>query len=219
MLLDALPEPTPIAQLSGREGELRYVTQNFQDLKGLQLVPFWSGMLAIFQVLPHGHTPLRIVLPAFAIVIMLTFLWASWISRWYKERYGFIAAVKSHPEQVSGAGLVWIVCLILLFALTVSSRTLPGYIPLINTTLVFLVPKCLQACPRSAAVHFRRASYTIAASASIGVAVYASFYSAHSSLGVRIMLASLLLLGLYDHWLLGFLLRPRSLQVREAPYE
>ena len=217
MLLDDVPGPVHIASLDRREGELRYVTQNFNDLQGLKLMPFWAGFLILLFAYSHKHAPVLGVLMAFVAVIALTFAWASFLSRWYKERHGFIGAKLVQREQVRGASLAWWALAILNMGLLFSPRTLAANSTFDVITFFFLLPKCLLAPPRSGAIRLRQALYIVATLAGLGVWVYAAVCP--RALQTWIWLWSMLLLGLYDHWLLGYLLGPRRFKIAESSHE
>ena len=223
MLLDALPEPTPLAQLSRREGEMRYVTQHFSDLQGLKWSPFWAGLLISFYVphgfyVPHDRVHQRIAMSAFGAVIVLSAACAWRMKRWYKDRYGFVGAAKTPPEQSRGAGLLMLLCLPCMFVLAVSRRDVSIYVSLVLMTQTYLLPKC-AACPRSGPVRLRQLLYRVVATASLSISVYAAISPISGKLAFILWLWSLLLLGLYDHWLLGFLLRPRYTGLAEASHD
>ena len=58
MIFDAVPtEAQRLEKMSPRERELRYVTQHFKDLQGLQAVPIVAGILLVWYLVPHGPKP------------------------------------------------------------------------------------------------------------------------------------------------------------------
>jgi hypothetical protein len=60
MLLDAVPtEEQTLGRMGSREQGLRYLTQHFQDLQGLKLLPFVA--LGLFLYLLAGSRPLDIL--------------------------------------------------------------------------------------------------------------------------------------------------------------
>ena len=220
MLLDALPEPTPLAQLSRREGEMRYVTQHFSDLQGLKWVPLWAGALALLYAFPYGHAvPVHTVLVACGAATVPVLACTRWMNRWYKEHYGFVGVAKMQPEQIPGASLVLTLLFILIAVLATSPQASSGYIILVMQAQNFLVLKCFYACPQSRPVQLRRALYIAATLASISAIAYAAVCPRFSWRAMQIWLWSLLVLGLYDHWLLAFLSRPRQFELAEAFHE
>ncbi len=221
MLLDALPEPAPIASLNRREGELRYVTQNFNDLQGLRGAALFSGLLLLFHLFPHGHAPWRAVLATFSGVFVLGWAWAVFMTRWYKERYGFVGVTRVRAERVPGTGLAMWLCFGLFAALFIFFRAKLMYLNIAEISVVLLLPKCFLAAPRSAATRLRRTLYAAATSAALGSTVYAVICpgSQRWVLEIWIWLWSMLLLGLYDHWLLGYLLGPPRFKIAESARE
>ena len=198
---------------------MRYVTQHFSDLQGLKGVPVCAGVLVLLHAFPPGHPPVRAVLSACGGLLALTIAWASWMNRRYKERYGFVGAAKTQPEETPGASLAMWLCFVLIGVLAISPRAYPAYSYLILNAPTYLIAKCFYACPQSGPVRLRRALYIAAALAAVGTVVYAAFCQEFFRHAFQIWLWSLLILGLYDHWLLGFLLRPRRAGLAEAAHD
>ncbi len=220
MLLDALPEPTPIAQLSGREGELRYVTQNFRDLQTLKALPFCAGGLLSVEILPQRHLSIAVVMMMGSAVLVLGWVCAAWLERWYKERYGFVSATKIQPEQVPGAGPITWLSFALILILFISTSTRDSWFYVLYAQLIsFLLSRCLHACPQSAPIRLRQVLYIGTTLAAVGAIVYVAICPGFRWHAVETWFGSIAVLSLYDHWLLSYLLRPRGLQISEGRHE
>ncbi len=216
MLLDAVYEEK-LEGAEGRDAELRYVTEHFRDLQGLQGAPaLIGGSLALMFVRDRGRH-ISLVLLGGLCLLLLTFGWAAWLRRWYRARYGAITKPKAASEEVAGAGLLTWAFFVLSAALCIAPKrvsTANGLLFL--EAQLFLLPICFAAAPSNQCVLLRRLLYRVAAIATTALTTAAVFSSLTEKVAWLTFCASLLCLGIYDHWLLSFLMRRR---VRTEPID
>ena len=216
MLIDALPEPTPMAQLGRYEGELRYVTQHFKDLQGLKLAPFSISMLMLLCAFPRGHHRARVVAVVIGGTIALIVGGIWFVARWYSARYGFVQLALSRREILPGSKLATILCLVVFAILVIFAHARQPDLSMVPLVKSLFLPQCFFAVPQSGAVRLRRLLYVSSTLAVTGFLIGGAFSSRCHWMALYVFLWSLLLLGLYDHWLLSYLLRPRPLEQAEA---
>ncbi len=208
-----------------RSEQLRYVTTHFKDLQGLRLAGMWAALLILSGTGPSLHRlpPGRRVIVALAILLP-GLSWLIWSNRWYTRRYGFVKkpepAISSgftsilHPgpqprgdRDHSGvlfryflAAMVIVPQFFQRFDGQSASQTFPLLL------MIFVLPRCLYATNGNALIGVRRI-LSIAASV-IACAMYLSFLLIRSGKWFDLagVYAVLLLLDLYDHWLLTRLL-------------
>ncbi len=224
--------------MSLRGEELRYVTAHFRDLQGLRTAPLWAELLilagmASSDVLSRQH----LVATALAI-ILLNFAWLFWSRRFYERRFGVVTA----PERPVPSGLISIMhpevppspgvrdygnrsghqaVIFFLYALYLVPEIFrrfdhrSGQFGLLAVAF-FLLPRCFFPAPANGLIRLRR-TLSFAGSMII-LAVYLSYLFAQVGKWpyLAALFATLLLLDIYDHWLLTRLLRSGS---AEASYE
>lgn len=213
-----------------RQGqELRYLTAHFRDLQGLRMVPFW-GALLILTSLAKANSFSRVHLAWAAVACTAAqFGWFYVSGRWYARRYGVV----KEPEIPIRSGLISILhpeappqrtgnryygyssgvsaVLFLIWALTLvpgiflGHNARPGTLAMMVTAYQ-IVPRCFYPVTRNWSVLLRRLFAVAAVLTLIGT--FTSYRLAQMSLWtwMAVLLSVLLLLDLYDHWLLNHLL-------------
>jgi hypothetical protein len=218
---------TDIMLATSRRGEeLRYVTEHFRDLQGLYFAWFWAGILLLSLLGESMLLSRRHLLIVMVAVIGLSLAVGFPCIRARYKRYGMVESLapeSSHGRPLSildttpaprryTSGLFWtLLGSSTIFVGAGLFRGLDVYRGGLNLwiTLWFTMPKCFYPTPESGVIQLRRALY-IAGSATIFLAVGGTPFLGplHSSrwLVLEIISATLLILSLYDHWLLNRLL-------------
>ena len=209
--------------------ELRYLTAHFRDLQGLRMAPFWVALLVLTSLAKTGSYSRGHLAWAAAILIAAQFGWLHLSGRLYERRYGVV----KEPEPGVPSGLISIMhpepppqrtgpprygylsdvnaVLFLLWSLTfvpdmfLGHRVQPGMFAFI--VAVFQVfRRFIYPVTKNWSVRLRR---ILAATAMIAmVGIYLEYYFARIDLWtwMALLFSFLLLLDLYDHWLLNHLL-------------
>lgn len=215
-----------------RDDELRYVTQHFKDLQGLQMVPFWAAFL-LLSALEYAHAVSRRQgLELFLSMLALAVAWLAYAARWYRRHYGLVtpreervpsqvlSILETNPRPPVTSGWWFVVC-ILLFALYLVPLFLRRPDGRLNgfgllALAIFLLPKAIFAPGASPRVRGRRL-LAMGGGAMICV-LHLGFLLGRLDpwlyMGGTTMV--LLLSGLYDHWLLTHLLSGRFAEGRDA---
>lgn len=215
---------------STRRGEeLRYVTEHFHDLQGLYFAWFWAGLLFLCFLssstqLSRGH----ILIVAVSIIALFLPVGVPCNHAWYK-RYGMVQNrgpefYPSRPLSIldtnpaprrRSSGLFWAwLGIWAIFVGTGLFRGLDAHLSALNlwVALWLTVPRCFYPAPANGFIQLLRALY-VAGSAAIFFAIFSVPFVPllHSSklLLLEIICATLLVLSLYDHWLLNHLLTAR----------
>jgi hypothetical protein len=207
------------ATLAGRRHgeELSYVTEHFRDLQGMRVAPFPAAFLLLIGVATSIRLSRWHIADLTVLILVLFFaVWQPWSKAWYKRHYGF---VEISPRQPSAPGLHWaMLALLAVWAGTMVFRSLDPYRSSVNMLcfLFFVLPKCFYPASVSILIRLRRALYitsalvilaiiwrTVAIRYTIG---RAPFPDSSKWLALTGILATILLLSLYDHWLLHHLL-------------
>ena len=197
---------------NGRRSEdLRYVTQHFTDLQGLRLVPVWALMALTPLVKTACLSELKTIV---VMVVPFVILAASFFGmrRWYRWRYGLVM----RPAAPVSTGSPWQKrALLVVIGFAVAAWSLHPF-DLVEKTYVellawiWLSPRCFEPVPGSGVLVMRRVLYTVA----LLLVTTMSFWDwfGHSSKGVALqgLTISMLILGIYDHWLLDTVLRGSS---------
>ncbi|MFY9938324.1 MAG: hypothetical protein WAK33_15705 [Silvibacterium sp.] len=219
---DALPATTH------RGEELRYVTEHFHDLQGLYFAWFWAGLLFLCFLsssthLSRGH----VLIVAVSIIALFLPVGVPCIHAWYK-RYGMVqnrapeiseakplSILDTKPAPRRTPVLFWAWLGIWgVFVGTGLFRGLDAHRSALNLwiSLWLTLPRCFYPAPANGFIQLRRALY-IAGSAAIFFAILGVPFVPllHSSkwLLLEIVCTTLLVLSLYDHWLLNHLLSAR----------
>lgn len=214
---------------SSQGQELRYLTAHFRDLQGLRMAPFWGGLLVLTSLGKTGSFSRGHLAWAAVVLIAAQFGWLHWGGRWYERHYGVVKEPEPsipsglisimHPEatpqraaagrygHLSGINAV----LFLLWAFTfvpyifLGSHTQPGLFAAL-LAVYQLFPRCIYPVNSNWSVLLRRILAATAMIALIGI--YLEFRFARMDLWtwMAVLFSVLLLLDLYDHWLLNQLL-------------
>jgi len=214
---------------SGQGQELRYVTAHFRDLQGLRIAPFWGALLVLTILEKTGSFSRGLLAWAAVVCAAAQFGWLRLSGRWYERHYGVVkepdSPVRSglisilHPEvtpQHGAAGrygylsrinavlfLIW--ALTLMPGIFLGHNAQPGTLAMLVAAYQ-VVPRCFHPVTDNWFVFLRR---VLAATALIAMAgIYLEYRFARMDLWtwMALLLSFLLLLDLYDHWLLNHLL-------------
>ncbi len=210
-----------------RGEELRYVTEHFRDLQGLYFASVWAGLLMLVLLCSPTRPSGIHLLFVFGIAALFPLVGVPLAHAWYK-RYGMVKGTPeiqyprplsildtSPPRRRYAPGLVVVMSGIwIVFTGTILFHRLDEYRAALNLwiVLVLTVPRCFYPAPAIPSIQLRRVLY-ITCSAIIFFSVLSVPFMGplHSSgwLLLEIVCATLLVLSLYDHWLLSHLLRAR----------
>jgi hypothetical protein len=215
--------------VSSQGQELRYLTTHFRDLQGLRMAPFWGALLVLTSLaktvsFSRGHLFWTAV-----VLIAAQFGWLHLSGRWYERRYGIV----KEPEPPVPSGLISIMqpeapignplrrrygylsdvnaVLFLLWALTfvpdmfLGHHTQPGLFAAL-LAVYQLFPRCIYPVTGNWAVLLRRILAVTAMIAMIGIYLEFRFAQMNLWTWMAALFSVLLLLDLYDHWLLNHLL-------------
>jgi hypothetical protein len=217
---------------SGQGQELRYLTAHFRDLQGLRMAPFWGTLLVLTCLAKTGSFSRgHLAWAAFAFTAA-QFGWLRLSGRWYELRYGVVKepepAVPSglisimHPEArpqraanplarrygyLSGINAVLFLLWALMFVpeMFLGHRAQPGLFAfLLAAYQVF--PRCIYPVTNNWSVFLRRILAATVLIAMVGIYLEYRFARIDLWTWMALLLSFLLLLDLYDHWLLNHLL-------------
>jgi hypothetical protein len=218
--------------VSSQGQELSYLTAHFRDLQGLRMAPFWGALLVLTRLAKTGSFSRVHLAWAAVVLIAAQFGWLHLSGRWYERRYGVV----KEPEPPVPSGLISIMhpearsqraanplarrygylsginaVLFLLWAFTflpdifLGHHTQPGLFAALLAAYQ-LFPRCIYPVTSNWSVLLRR---ILAATAMIAIVkIYLEFRFAQMDLWtwMAVLFSVLLLLDLYDHWLLNHLL-------------
>lgn len=214
---------------SGQGQELRYLTAHFRDLQGLRMAPYWGALLVLVSLAKTGAFSREHLAWAAFVLTAAQFGCIHLSGRWYERRYGVV----KEPEPPVRSGLISIMhpeaqperaanrrygyhsriftVLFLIWALTFVPEMFLGHRAKPEEFAVLLaayqvVPRCFYPVTNNWSVFLRR---ILAAAALIAmVVIYLEYRFAQINLWtwMALLLSFLLLLDLYDHWLLNHLL-------------
>jgi hypothetical protein len=221
----------------GRRGEeLKYVTEHFRDLQGLYFAWLWGGMLALSMLrssgrISRGH--LLIVIASFLALFLLVGI--PCIRAWYR-RYGVVERrdpqIRStwplsilnekpapRPSAQWSAPLLILASWILIEGIALF-RSTDRYLGVLNlwSVLVLTIPRCFFYPTPNGFIQLRRALYIVGSAVIFFIIFSYPYVPAVRQLGMRvpeIICGTLVVLSLYDNWLLGHLLNA----LPEAGYE
>ena len=218
--------------VSSQGQDLRYLTAHFRDLQGLRMAPFWLELLVLTSLAKTGSFSRGHLAWAAAVVIAAQFGWLHLGGLWYDRRYGVVKepepAVPSglisimHPEgtpqraanplarrygYVSGVNAV----LCLLWAFTFVPDLFLGHLAQPGMFAFFVATfqvfgRCICPVTDNWSVVLRRVLAATALIAMIGIYFDYRFARMDLLTWMALMFSFLLLLDLYDHWLLSHLL-------------
>ena len=211
--------------------KLRYLTAHFRDLQGLRMAPFWFVLLVLTTLAKTGSLSRGHLAWAAFILIVAQFGWLYLGGRWYERRYGVVkepqAPVPSrlisvmHPEprlqpatdplarrygNVSGINAVLFLMWALMYVpkMFLGHSAQPGLFALLVTAYQ-VFPRCIYAVTNNWSVFLRRLLAATVLAAVVGIYLEYRFARMDLWTWMALLLSLLLLLDLYDHWLLNHL--------------
>jgi len=195
-------------------GELRYITAHFRALQGLRLAPLWAAFLLIAFVAPlfqlsRGHAGEVLII----VVIAFAAIWLPWSHGWYRRNYGTIVNPTPQPAPL---GLR--IAMLIFAALFIGSalfQSLDRHRGALNFSifLLFTLPPCFYPEPPSIFIRLRRALYTAGTAALFFILCSVFFLHPSRWFVISASSGTLLLLSLYDHWLLHHFLHPDAPEI------
>ena len=197
-------------EASRRSEELRYVTQHFKDLQGLRIAPFWAclALMAWF-----GMHRLAALVTVYAVVccLGLQIVFVIAMGRWYRGRYGLIVSpAPSDALDNWWYGPLAFALLGFLVAAFAFRPFHPGLLAMGSFILVALVPRCAEPVPKIGMLVMRRVLYSTALPLVGTMVLWTVFGRPEVRTANRSVSIPLLIVSLYDHWLLDTVLRGAS---------
>jgi len=229
LALEVKMQAATLNDVSGQGQELRYLTAHYRDLQGLRMAPFWVALLVLTSLAKANSFSRGHLAWAAVTCTAAQFGWLHLSGRWYERRYGVVKEpdipVRSglisilHPEAppqrtgnrrygyLSGVFAV----LFLIWALTLvpgiflGHNAQPGTLAMLVTAYQ-IVPRCFYHVTKNWSVILRRV-FAVTAVLTM-IVTFINYQLAQMSLWtwMAVLLSVLLLLDLYDHWLLNHLL-------------
>jgi hypothetical protein len=230
--VEAMMQAATLSDASSQGQELRYLTAHFRDLQGLRMAPFWGALLVLTNLAKTGSFSRGHLAWVAVVLTAAQFGWLHLSGRWYEPRYGVVrepeARVPSglisimHPEAspqravnplarrygyLSGINAV----LFLLWALTLvpgmflRHNAAPGMLAML-VAVYQVFPRCIYPVTNDWSVLLRRILAATALIAFVGIYLGYRFARMDLLTWMALLLSALLLLDLYDHWLLNHLL-------------
>jgi hypothetical protein len=203
-----------LSDASPRGEELRYVTEHFRALQGLRMAPLWAAMLLLVIVASLFHVSRSHLVEATIIGgIPFAAIWVPWSNAWYRRHYGTIVKPASQPVA-PGFAFTMVVFMIVFVGSAIFS-SLDRYRGAFNLwiPLMFTLRPCFEIGPPSMLIRLRRALYTTGSAAIFLIPCSVPFLHPSKWLVVSSISATLLLLSLYDHWLLHHFLHPGTSEI------
>ena len=217
-----------LSDASSGDQELRYLTAHFRDLQGLRMAPFWLALLVLTNLAKISSFSRGHLAWAAAVVIAAQFGWLHLGGLWYDRRYGVVKEPEPpvpsglisimHPESRQNplarrygylSGVNAVLCLLWAFTfvpdLFLGHRPQPGMFALLVATFQVFA-RCICPVTDNWSVVLRRVLATTAMIAMIGIYFDYRFARMDLLTWMALMFSFLLLLDLYDHWLLSHLL-------------
>jgi hypothetical protein len=230
--LEARMQTRILSDASSPGQQLRYLTVHFRDLQGLRMAPFWFLLLVLTSLAKTGSLSSGHLFWAALVLIAAQFGWLYLSGRWYERRYGVV----KEPEPPVASGLISIMhpesqpqraanplarrygylsginaVQFLLWTFTTvpdifgGHNIRPGY--LVMLVAVFQVfPRCIYSVTNNWSVVLRRLFASSVLIAIIGIYFEYRFARMDLWTWMALLLSFLLLLDLYDHWLLNHLI-------------
>jgi hypothetical protein len=205
-----------MAPSAGRRAEeLGFAAQHFSDLQGLKVVPLFAVLL-VSLTLPHhifARASVPEILTGLATFASLSIAWILCIASWYRRQYGFAKQKTERPETLPGLRLAMVlvlVCMVMPILFTRGLDSRPTELLIIVVTM--LLPRAFLVIPDSSLLSWRRLFYRLAAALLTGLLLAADLVPSLRLAALYSVVTIVLLLSLYDHWLLGNLLghRPKE---------
>jgi hypothetical protein len=208
MQADALPDA------SRRGEELRYITEHFRALQGLRLAPLWAAFLVLAIVSPLFRlSPWRSAEMLVIGGIAFAAVWLPWSHFWYRRHYGTI--VKPAPQPAAPGFVFTMIVFMIVFVGRSIFSSLDRYRGAFNLwiPLLFTLRPCFDVGPPSMLIRLRRALYIAGSATIFFIPGSVPFLHPSKWLVISTISATLLLLSLYDHWLLHHFLHPGTLEI------
>jgi hypothetical protein len=225
-------QTSTLSEASSNGQELHYLTAHFRDLQGLRMAPFWGALLVLTSLAKTGSfSGVQLAWTA-GVLVAAQFGWLYLGGRWYEHRYG---VVKESEPQIHSA-LISIMhseaqptrsgnplarrygylngvnaVLFLLWALTfvpdlfLGHHAQPGLFAALLAAYQ-VVPRCIYPVTSNWSILLRRILAATAMIAMLGIYLEYRFARMDVWTWMALLLSFLLLLDLYDHWLLNHLL-------------
>jgi hypothetical protein len=199
---------------SRRGEELHYITEHFRALQGLRLAPLWAALLLVAVVTPLFQLS-RWHAAEISIIAVIAFaaIWLPWSHAWYRRNYGII--VTPAPRLAAPGFAFTMVVFMIVFAGTAIISSLDRYRGAFNLwiALIFTLRPCFAIGPPSVLIRLRRALYTAGSAAIFLIPGSVPLLHPSKWLVISAVSATLLLLSLYDHWLLHHFLHPSTSEI------
>lgn len=223
-------EDTALTHASSRGQRLAYVTEHHRDLQGLRMAPFWAALLVMTSLAKSGSVSRGHLAWAAVAIVVSSFGWLRLSGYWYEQRYGVVKepsgpGVRSglisimHPESKPQRGsnkrygyrsettailfLIWMLSILPDIFLGRHGR--PWALAMFLTGYQIL-PRCFYPVTHDWSIRLRRILACAALIAIIGAYIDHRFVQMDLWTWMTASLSVLLLLDLYDHWLLNHLL-------------
>jgi hypothetical protein len=218
-----------LRETSRRGEQLRYVTMHSQDLRGLQMAPLWAALLVLANLAAHRTFSLRQLGLLTLAVGVGQVIWHFRSENWYEQRYGVV----KEPDPVVGSGLIsimhpevqrvnspyyrWMRILVLAYALNLPLVPFQpfgdawiqhawGFTCVGMLAMLQILPRCSCAVASAWPIRLRRILARGGLLAITGMFLTCLFIPASFWMFLDLLFAALLLLDLYDYWLLNRLL-------------
>jgi hypothetical protein len=197
--------------------ELRYVTEHFRDLQGLRFAPFWTAGLLVSIVLPFFPLSRSHVVMLVIGFLALAAIWIPWSHAWYRRNYGTIEA-PVRRQSAPGLRIVFIAFLIVFLIVFIRNAlfsSLDRYPAAFNLWLVlfWMLPICFYAGPPTLRIRLRCVLYRAGCLILFFIPGSITFLHPSKWLVISSICGTLLVLSLYDHWLLRHFLHPGTPEV------
>jgi hypothetical protein len=213
--------------VSGQGQDLRYLTAHFRDLQGLRMAPYWGALLVLTSLAKASSFSRGHLAWAAAVCTAAQFGWLRLSGRWYERHYGVVR----EPEFPVRSGLISIMhpetrpthppnygyrsgtfaVLSLMWALTLvpgiflGHNAQPGTLTMLVTAYQ-VVHRCFYPVTKDWCVLLRRVFAAAAIITMVGIFISYRLNQMGLLTWMAVLFSFLLLLDLYDHWLLNHLL-------------
>jgi hypothetical protein len=226
-MFEAKMQAATLNDVSGQGQELRYLTAHFRDLQGLRMAPFWGALLVLTSLAKASSFSTGHLAWAAVVCTAAQFGWLHLSGRWYERRYGVVKEpeirVRSglisimHPEALpthapnygyrSGtfAVLFLIWSLTLVPGIFLGHNAQPGTLAMLVTAYQ-VVPRCFYPVTKDWSVLLRRVFAVTAVITMVGTFISYRLNQMSLWTWMALLLSFLLLLDIYDHWLLNHLI-------------
>jgi hypothetical protein len=193
------------------------------------MAPFWGGLLVLTSLAATGSFSSRHLFWAAVLLIAAQFGWLYLSGRWYTRRYGVVTEAdpalpsgltsimhpEAGPQRASSRRYGYLsdlnAFLFLIWALTIvpdiflGRHAQPGILAMLIAAYQ-IFPRCLYSAAGNWSIVLRRILAVAALIAVVGIYIEYRFGRIDLWTWMALLLSLLLLLDLYDHWLLSRLL-------------